>query len=415
MLVVLVELFRETPPARRDDPLLKLLNEAAHLLAGQRRTGARTDPASACSTCWWTAPEPNRSWRPCSSTSPRWPRIRVVEKLWEEVALTHEPGPRALLLGLLMELDRDARRLPRLCDEVLNEMLRGEHDELVVQKLGHNLIALGETAVRALSRRYEQADNTGRTRLTAFLDTAAQDERLPVALRAALVRQLVESLKMADRRLRMEILRSRILNQAHLAADLKASLADELLALLRAADSDEVAMQTALMLGSAGRSRGEGPVAHREIAARLARGRPRHPLAGAHPGREPRRGPTRRRPGPAYSTSRSTACGGPATARAATHTRWVCWPPPVLAGKDGALQAFHLLAEGLPRGACPAETVEALGLLAASEHVTAQQRVQAVHLLTGLVDRARGRGRDDHAPGGNGRRHGLRDRGGSGF
>lgn len=385
VLVVLVELFRESTPSGADDPLLQVLNEAVPLLSGNADLAKEmtrvcvqhqvVDPSQARMALddlllklAGAAPGP------------------VLEKLWEEVFTIRAPAARAQLVQLLVELEKDDTQWARLCEVVLREILEEEHDELTRQKLGYSMVALGPIAAKVMLKHYQAASNAERTRLVPFMDNLCVDESLPEEARTPLARELVNSLKMADHGLRMAVLRTRLFNQEGLSPSLKASLADELLALLSPDEPAEVAERAALMLEVLGETAVKGlldimrsrPASHEaDMAARsLGRIFARLDSSSSAAGffkpvldfvlkriAQPRN----RVGGYAYALGQMAAAG--------------------IIGERAAQKAFDLLAGNLERVRYQADAVDALGRLGACDLVTAQQRVRAVHLLGGLVER----------------------------
>ena len=385
VLVVLIERFREEKPSGEDDPLLRVLTESVPLI------GADTNLAREVTriAVQHLAADFDKARQPLGDMllllAEKAPEA-VVEKLREQAETIRDPGPRAFLVGLLIELETDAGRRARLCETVLDELLGGAHDELTRQKLGHRMTALGAPMVEAILRRYKRSSNPDRAALVPFMDALHLDEGLPAKTRAPLAAALVPSLKMADRPLRLAILRTRTLNREDLALPLKKALAAELLPVLRYAETPELAERIALMLEMIGetavkglfdavRSRPASSETDRAIRA-LARILSQPDLGPAATktakgvldfAAQRVKQPRNRLGGYAVALGRLAGAG--------------------LGGASAARKAFALLVAGIPRYPYAEDAVTALGRLAASRFVKPKQRVEAVHLLSGLVDR----------------------------
>lgn len=385
VLVVLAERFREEQPAGEDDPLLRVLIESVPLLAGNAELAreltriavqhlaadfkaAQTSLGNLLLALAAAAPE------------------ATCEKFREEIHTISAPEPRAFLVGLLLETETDDARKVSLCEAVLDELLCGDHDELTRQKLGHRMTILGRPLVKAILRRYETLSNPDRAVLAPFMDALALDESLPAKVRAPLARTLLDSLQVADRPLRMAVLRARLFNQEDLAPSLQKPLVAELVPLLRRTETPELAERAALMLESLGeaavkglfnlvRSEPASAAADRAIRA-LARIciRPDASTTGVKTARRVLDFAAQRVAMPRNRVGGYGAALGELAAAG-------------VGGAETAQKTFSLLVGRLPMCAWPEDAAQALGKLAASGLVTPQQRVEAVHLLSAFVDR----------------------------
>lgn len=385
VLVVLAERLREERPTAADDPLVRVLIESLPLLrhnAELVRELTRIAVQHLAADFTATQAALSGLLLALAEAAPE----AVLEKCREEVDTIRASEPRAFLVGLLIEIESDDGQKKHLCETVLDELLGGDHDELARQKLGHSMTALGAPLIRAILRRYETVTNPERAGLVPFMDALGLDESLPPAARAQLPRALLESLKMADRPLRLAILRTRLFNRADLAPGLRKPLAAELLPLLRQSETPELAEHAALMLESLGetavkglfdtvRSAPAAPEADRAVRA-LARilTRPGLAPATARTARlvldftaQHAAQPRNRLGGYAFALGELAAAG--------------------LGGAEAAQKAFALLADRMAHCAWPEDAARALGRLGASKLVSPPQRLAAVHLLSGLVDR----------------------------
>jgi len=387
VLVVLMELFRESALSGGDDPMLSVLAEATPFLAGHGNlVGEFT---RICVRHLLEAPLTRRRGsvlRGLILKLAEADREAALAKLWEEAATIGEPAPRAEILRLLVDIESDPAGRTRLCDRVVEELLSGEHDELTRQNLGHQLLALGGPAAETMRRRYAAASNDERVRLVPFLDLLCLEPSLDRKLRSALARQLLDSLKVADRRVRMEILCTRFFNQGQLPKDVRRALAKELLALLGTAESAEVSDRAAALLENLGDD--AVPALYRALAARpsaseadtivriLARiltGTPAPAAAARYLKR-------------IYDLSarrlkqRTGQLGGYAYALGLLAASGRC-------GAKAAVEAFDLLTSQLGDVRHAADATGALSRLATTDLVSPEQKVRAVHLLASLVDR----------------------------
>jgi hypothetical protein len=254
VLAVLVEVFRESKLKGEHDPLLHLLEEIIPLLS----VHTEIVPELARVAVQQMLAEPGRLGGVMRDFLGDLAKVApevVAAKLWEECGTVRDPAPRAILLGLLIELEKDPAGRARLCDVVARDLMREDMDEMSRQKLGHNMTVLGEAAAEALLKRYAAASNTERAMLTSFLDILGVDRDIPDDLRNRIAAQLTAALPAADRPLRQEILRSRVFRLPVIEESLKRKLAEELISLLKSDISGpEVADRAALLLETLGES-----------------------------------------------------------------------------------------------------------------------------------------------------------------
>jgi len=290
---------------------------------------------------------------------------------------------RAIILDLLMDLEEDAPRLARLCDIAAEEALRPEHDELVRQRVGHHLASLGPPAAEALLGRFARSSTAERARLISFIDALCVDRDAPPPVRRRAAEHFIEALKTGDRRLRMDVLRTRLLQGGDLTPRLRRSLIAELIPMLSPRDEPDAAARAAMLLETLGPAaarplfktikdkpaKPEADVAARTLAEILKTGK-----VGATVAADVRRFAAKR------LSARTDIIGGYAR----------------LLGVLGALpdadpaaarEAFDRCADRLGKGPCHADLVESLGMLAAAPSCDAERRVRAVHLLGALVER----------------------------
>ena len=385
-LAVLLEMFRESRLKGPDDPLLQLLNDTLPVFA--RYPGTASEVARGC--VQHLLIEPARLgplMRDMLSALATAAPAAVLGKLWEEISTVSDPAPRALLLGLLLETERDEGRIARLCDLIAQELLRPAADEVTRQRLGHNFARLGGTAVEAMLSRFASGSNAEKAMLAPFLDLAGSGQGLAAEEVNRVAREFLEALKVADRRLRMEILRGRVFRRPEVDAELRKALAQELLSLLRSKDSPEVADCAAALLEPLGEVAAEDlfemirahpAAAEADTAVRLL-GRvlaqlqtPSSPAAKLVP--------------PAFQflcrqvASPSNSLGGYAAALGQV----AC--SPLVRGEE-AQRALDLLMKRLGRVRYHGELVEAIGKIGACAAVTRERQVRTIHLLSALLER----------------------------
>lgn len=386
VLAVLVEVFRESRIKGPHDPLVHLLFEIIPLLGAH----GEIVPEFARVAVQHILAEPTRlgttlrdflSELACHS-----PRS-VCERLWAEVETVRDVAPRALLLGLLIEIEKDEAGVERLSDVIAEELLREDVDEVTRQKLGHNFVALDKPAAEGLLRRYGPASNTQRAALTSFLDILACDRKIDDGLRNRIAEQLGAALPGADRRLRAEILRSRVFTLPQIEEPLKIRLARELIALLR---SDFSGAETADRAVALMEMMGE-PAAHSLLD--FLKGRPSAELADAAArvlgrilGRSglSRKTADLRRPAVSLLMNRMggrrKAPGGYPVALAQ-----------ILSGaqmKEESRDALDLMFRRFARFERLSDLIEAVASLAADAPVRPEQRVKAAGLFSELLERS---------------------------
>ena len=386
VLVVLLEVFRESRLSDADDPLLQVLNEAAPILAGhadvvRELTRTSVQHLLVDRRQIWPALH-DLLLKLCEGAAGE-----VLGKLWEEIDTIRDPAPRAALLALLIEAEGDEARRERLGGIVVEELLNEAHDELTRQKLGHSIFALGPPAAEAMLRRFAEAGNVERAALVPFLDVLCADEKLPQDVKDRAARCLLDALKVAGRRLRMEILRTRVFHQTDLQPNLKDALARELIPMLHSRENPDMIDRAAGLLESLGpavvprlfdmiKSRPAAPEADMAVRS-LGR-----IVSGLAPGSTlaAQRGPaifafvSRRVSQPSNRLGGYAAALGEMAASA-------------MVGRKQAREAFEMLAATRTLARYPADAVEALGRIAACRAVTPEQRVRATDLLGRLVER----------------------------
>ncbi|MGD1002605.1 MAG: hypothetical protein ABSA67_18090 [Candidatus Brocadiia bacterium] len=380
-LAVLLETFRESQLKGPTDPMLELLDEADAILAESPEIVPEmarvyiqhllAQPASLGETLR------DRLAR-LAAAAPE----AVLGQVWEEIGSVSEPGSRALLLGLLIEAEPDEQRRVRLCGIVAEELVRGEQAELMRQKLGHALVRLGPPAAEALLGRFAAASNPERAALVQFLDAVSVDQPLPPATLNRIAALLLESLKLADLRLRAEILNTRVFAHPQLSPEFRRSAAEALLPLLRNADRPESADRAAALLEMLGEVAAEGlldlarkhPAAPEAEVALRALGR----ILAAHP--------IERLAQPAYEfLSRRVAAPATAQGGAAAALGLLASSPAV--SPQEARKALDLLMSRLGRVRWHGDLVEAIGRVCAGAGIPAEQRIQVSHLLGQIIER----------------------------
>lgn len=389
VLAVLVAAFRESAPRDANDPLLRLWQsltpslggeaDAApelarvcvqHLLAEPRRLGpAMRELLDALAAA---APEP------------------VLRKLWDEIDTVTDAFARMLLLGVLLEHDTDAVRAPRLARMAVEELLRGESDEVARQKLGYNLGALGEAAAEALLARFASAALVEKAALVSFLDALCMDERVGAKTRDAVARALIDTLKIADRRLRLATLNARCLWQAPLGRKLRRGLVEELLPLVRAHERTEVADQAAGLLERLGEVSVDG-------LNELMRERPALPQAdlaarilGRILSRESIEPATRKTAAEVFEFALARVAMPANQAGGYAEALWRIGGSPAVSDAR-AREALEALLDRFGKARYSGDLAEGIGALAAGPRATAEQRVRAAQLLGQVVDRPVGR------------------------
>jgi len=405
-LAVVLESFRESKLTSPNDPLFLLLDEAGDALA----ENPEIVPELARVCIQHLLAEPARLGEALRDRLARLAAAApgpVLEKVWEEIATVSEPAPRALLLGLLIESEqveetagpsavssnasgappsarpiRPEERQARLCEVVAQELLRQEPDEVTRQKLGHRFVRLGLPALRAILRKFAAASNPDRAALVQFLDAATEDPSLPPEERNQAARQLLEALKIADGRLREQILNTRIFAHPGVSPELRRDAAQELLPLLRIADHPETSDRAAGLLEALGPAAAQG-------LFDLVRKRPNAPEADVAVrilGRILAANPTEGLVPQAYEfLSQRVAAPGNVLGGCAAALGLIASSPAV--SDEDARKALDLLLGRLGRVRWHGDLVEAIGRIGARAGIPAEQRVQVSHLLGRIIER----------------------------
>ena len=380
-LAVLLETFRESQLKGPNDPMLELLDEADAILAESPEIVPElarvyiqhllAEPAALGETLR------DRLAR-LAATAPE----AVLGQVWEEIGSVSEPASRALLLGLLIEAEADEERRVRLCGIVADELVRGGQAEVMRQKLGHALVKLGPPAAEALLGRFAAASNPKRAALVQFLDAVSVDQPLPPETLNRIAGLLLESLKLADIRLRAEVLNTRVFAHPQLSPEFRRSAAQALLPLLRGADRPESADRAAALLETLGEVAAEGllDLARKHPAA------PEAEVALRSLGRILAEHPIERLAQPAYEfLSRRVAAPATAQGAAAAALGLIASSPAV--SPEEARKALDLLLGRLGRVRWHGDLVEAIGRVCAGAGIGAEQRIQVSHLLGQIIER----------------------------
>jgi transposase len=380
-LAVLLETFRESQIQGPNDPMLELLDEADAILA----ESPEVVPEMARVYIQHLLAEPAKlgeTLRDRLSRLAGAAPAAVLGKVWEEIGTVSEPASRALLLGLLIETEQDEERRVRLCGIVAEELVRREPGELMRQKLGHALVRLGPPAAEALLARFAAGSNPERAALVQFLDAVSVDQPLPPETLGRIAGLLLDALKLADLRLRAEILNTRILAHPQLSPEFRRSAAQALLPLLRSEDHPESSDRAAALLETLGEVAAEGlldfarkhPNAPEAETAIRALGR----ILAAHP--------TVRLAQPAYEfLSRRVAAPANAQGGAAAALGLIASSPAV--SPEEARKALELLLSRLGRVRWHGDLVEAIGRVGAGVGISAEQRIKVSHLLGRIIER----------------------------
>jgi transposase len=410
-LAVLLETFRESQIQGPNDPMLELLDEADAILA----ESPEIVPEMARVYIQHLLAEPAKLGETLRDRLARLAAAApaaVLGKVWEEIGTVSEPGSRALLLGLLIETEQDEERRVRLCGIVAEELVRREPGEVMRQKLGHALVRLGPPAAKALLARFAAGSNPERAALVQFLDAVSVDQPLPPETLSRIAGLLLEALKLADLRLRAEILNTRILAHPQLSPEFRRSAAQALLPLLRSEDHPESSDRAAALLETLGEVAAEGlldvarkhPNAPEAETATRALGRilsvaqrggstlPPEPSAVriGLPVSAQARAPVPHRleqlTQDAYEfLSRRVAAPANAQGGAAAALGLIASSPAV--SPEKARKALELLLSRLGRVRWHGDLVEAIGRVGAAAGIRAEQRIQVSHLLGRIIER----------------------------
>ncbi len=380
-LAVLLETFRESQLKGPNDPMLELLDEADAILA----ESPEIVPEMARVCIQHLLAEPAKLGETLRDRLARLAAAApsaVLDQVWQEIGTVSEPASRALLLGLLIEVEPDEERRVRLCGIVAEELVRREPGEVTRQKLGHALVKLGTPAAEALLGRFAAAANPERAALVQFLDAMSVDQPLPPETLNRIAELLLESLKLADPRLRVEILNTRVFANPQLSLEFRRSAAQALLPLLRSADHPETSDRAAGLLEALGEVAAEGLL----DVARKNPNAPEAEVAVRAFGRILAAHPVERLAQPAYEfLSRRVAAPANAQGGAAAALGLIASSPAV--SPEEARKALELLLGRLGRVRWNGDLVEAIGRVGAGAGIPAEQRIKVSHLLGQIIER----------------------------
>jgi len=382
-LRVLIEGLREFTDPQVQSPLVRVLCSAVEVIARRREImeeSARLCLRKAAELSGASADRVRHFLFLLAGRDPE----GLEALLWDELDALRQPGPRALVLTLLAQVQLDAKARAKLAGAMVQEILRNDVDEMDRQKLGHNLASLGETAFEPILRRSMASGPDDRARLAPLLDMLVVDHAKDAALRNRAAHHFVESLRLATPRLRAVLYQSRVFGQSGLDARVKKDAARAIIASLRPTDHPDMLDRAAALLENLG---AEAVAPMMDALRQGAKAAPAGLLARA------------------LARAAATQSGGPAASALATALRKRVQDPATTesgfaialatltaSGAQGAEQAREDAGLLLSRlGAVPyhAGLIEALGVAAAGAAVDLPYRLAVVQRLSAIVESPR--------------------------
>jgi hypothetical protein len=311
---------------------------------------------------------------------------RLESLLWSELETLREPDLRALALTLMAQLDLPADRRVALARSIVQELLRENLEELQRQKLGHNLVSLGPPALDPLLASFAAGGARERVILIRLLDMLLVDQPFTPEARNRAAARLLDGLRMADRRLRDALCHTRLLTLPDLEPRLRRQIAEALIGQLHAVDHPDLASRIGDILEHLGAEGLESAVETlRQMSARdlmadcLARIVGRAGAAVLRAGGEPPRGRLLMRHLREQVRDAKVRQGGFAYALGLLASAGIEPLQEVQADAD-------LLLARLRAGAYPADALEALGFLAASERLDLPWRLGIAGVFASILD-----------------------------
>ena len=383
-LRVLVEGLREVEAADARSHVLRVLGEAADLIA--RSPQVLEEAARLGMRKVVEVPTREQAWvrdflfRLAEQNPPG-----MVDLLARGLETLRDPNLRAFTMVLIAQLELTADDRARLADQMIAQILEDGLEELERQKIGHNLISFGAAALEPLVTAFARGDARQRARLVPLLDMLLVDGPLDSESRNRVARLLLESLAVGERRLRLATYHTRIFSLPDLDRKLRVQAAEILVTHLRATDHPDVLDRVGDMIESLGeaaapplleavRNATEGPVADR-LARVLGRVVSAILLEGGHaPKEKALLTLLRRRINKPGNTAGGYAIALGALAAAGAESQ------------AASREDTDLLLGFFGQAPYVADLIEALGGLAASAHVDLGRKLRILKLLTQVVE-----------------------------
>jgi len=311
----------------------------------------------------------------------------VADLLDRQLATLRDPELRVFVLTLTAQLEVDDERRAHLAGVMAGDLVAMKATVVSLQKLGHNLVALGRPAAAPLLERFRAGDPRQTALLMPFLDMLCLERGMDREYKNRVVSAMLKCLRVADRRTRLDLLRSRVGTDSEIAATLRRDLAEEVITDLNAHDHPhlldrlidvlELLEEPAVgPLFDLVRKDAAAPLADRAIRVigRILSGAPAEMLERI--GRIPAIVDFAEK----CLHDRAITRGGYAQALGA-----IC----AADGHDPerSRQIAETLVQCIGRVPYPADLLEGIGILAASKHIPLRAKIKLVHMYSALLRR----------------------------
>jgi len=144
-----------------------------------------------------------------------------------------EPAAILPLLTVLAHLETDEERRVAVAQTMAKQVVARGETESARLLLGHNLTSLGEAAVKPLLDLLMQGPAEHRAFAVPFLDTLGVEKNIPKPLKNEIAKRFLEALKVQERRVRLAILETRVCADEDVSRKLRGELAAEFVNNLR--------------------------------------------------------------------------------------------------------------------------------------------------------------------------------------
>jgi len=152
----------------------------------------------------------------------------LARQVRAQLSTLRDAHVRVFLFTMLVHIEHDTDSAESLAREMVRELVSGEAEELDQQKLGHNIVAIGEPAIRPLMDALRSGDNRSRTMLIGFMDPLMDTVPEAASFAPDLADLYLACLRSGDRRLRLEVIRSRVFTHPNVPPPKRRELAETL-------------------------------------------------------------------------------------------------------------------------------------------------------------------------------------------
>ena len=384
VLAILAETLREAPSTDFIRHLLRVLTQAAAAIAAapaQLRDLVRICFEKLVADLPQNGPVVRALFARVGALTPG----HLADLVQHEIESLRTPAIRVFALTLLAQLDLDPPRKQAVVGLMADDLADMAASEIDLQKLGHNLAALGEVAAGPLLERFRAGTPAQKAFLSQFLDMVCVDHHADAAFRNRVVQEALACLRIADNRQRLALMRCRVLTAADLPAPLRKQVAEELIRSLHSYENPDILDRLTDALERLGvdaveplfhviRDAPHGPRADRAVRVIAAVLGPASQEAWQRAGNVARIVAFARK----LLDDPRTVLGGYAHALGA-----ICANPAFSADQAGELMGA--LVSKMGKVPYPADLLEALGRLAASPHCPLPRKIELTRMFSTLM------------------------------